>query len=299
VPCDVTIVVVTYNSSPLLGTLLESLPAALGSLSADVVVVDNGSSDGTADLAARRRDCRLVRSVNVGYAGGLNLGIRASLRTDAILVLNPDTRLDAGAIETMMRTLQEPGVGVVAPRILSPDGALVTSLRREPTLRRALGLSARGRPALSETVLELEEYERPRDVDWATGAVLLMSRDCYDAVGGWDESYFLYSEETDFCLRARELGWTTRYEPSAVAMHIGGGSGRNEVTHAMMAVNRVRLYARRHGRSSALAYLALSVLAEASWLVRGRSEARTAIRALLRPSARPPELGAGRRLIPQ
>ena len=172
------------------------------------------------------------------------------------------------------------------------------SLRREPTLLRALGLTATRLPALSEYVAQQEDYQRPTTVDWALGAVLLMSRACYDAVGGWDDSYFLYSEETDFCLRARDLGFTTRYEPAAVVVHIGGQSGQSDQTHSMQIVNRVRLYRRRHGLVAAWFYFFLTVASELSWLARGRAESRCAIRALLRPSLRPSELRCSDQLMP-
>jgi N-acetylglucosaminyl-diphospho-decaprenol L-rhamnosyltransferase len=296
---DLDVIIVTYRSADVIGDLLDSLPAALAGLSADVVVVDNGSTDGTIELVEARGDCRLVRSANVGYAGGLNRGVRESVAAEAILFLNPDVRLHPGAVPEMMEALKEPDTGIVAPQVRSPAGALEFSLRREPTVLNALGLSRTGRAALSEHVGDPREYVHPHPVDWATGAVMLVSRKCFDAVGGLDESFFLYSEEVDLCLRARDAGWLTRYEPRAVAMHIGGGSGRSEKTHAMQIVNRVRLYRRRNPGPTSWAYFGLAVLSELSWLARGQRESRFAIAALLRPSRRPPELGCSHTLMPR
>jgi GT2 family glycosyltransferase len=135
-------------------------------------------------------------------------------------------------------------------------------------------------------------------VDWALGAVLLMSRKCFDALGGWDESYFLYSEETDLSLRARDIGLLTRFEPNSVAIHIGGQSGRNNKTHAMQIVNRVRLYRRRNGVLASWCYYWLTVASELSWVARGHQQSRFAIAALLRPSLRPAELRCSDRLLP-
>jgi N-acetylglucosaminyl-diphospho-decaprenol L-rhamnosyltransferase len=229
---DLAVVIVTYNSAHDIGGLLDSLPAALDGLTADVVVVDNGSADGTADLVAARGDCRVVRSANVGYAGGINRGVREAAPAGAILILNPDARLSEHAVPPLLEALREPGTGIVVPQLRSADGALEPSLRREPTLLRALGLEKTGMAALSERVGDAAQYTYPHLVDWAQGAAVLMSRDCFEALQGWDESFFLYSEETDLSLRARDLGLFTRYEPRSVVVHTGGGSGRNDMTHA-------------------------------------------------------------------
>ena len=111
-------------------------------------------------------------------------------------------------------------------RSISAEGALELSLRHEHTLLRALGLTRTGLAIFSGDVSRPADYTSPRIVDWAIGAILLMSRKCYEALGGWDESFFLYSEETDLSLRARDAGILTRYEPRSVAVHIGGQSGQ-------------------------------------------------------------------------
>jgi N-acetylglucosaminyl-diphospho-decaprenol L-rhamnosyltransferase len=296
---DIDVVIVTYNSARVVGDLLDSLPAALDGLTADVVVVDNGSADETVSLLESRGDCHVVRSANVGYAAGINRGVREAAGSDAILVLNPDARLHARSVAPLLQALHEPHTGIVAPQVRSPDGSLELSLRRKPTLLRALGLTRTGIPALSEYVGAAGEYAHPHVVDWALGAALLMSRACFDALDGWDESYFLYSEETDLSLRARDIGLLTRYEPRSVAVHIGGQSGRNDKTHAMQIINRVRLYRRRNGVVASWGYYWLTIASELSWLARGHRQSRSAILGLLRPSLRPPELACSRRLLPR
>lgn len=296
---DIDVVIVTYNSAHVVGGLLDSLPGALGGLTADVVVVDNGSADHTAEFLESRADCRVVRSANVGYAGGINRGVREVSGADAILILNPDVRLHEGAIPPLVEALREPNTGIVAPQVRSPDGALELSLRRRPTVLRALGLTRTGVSVLSEYVRDGDDYARPHVVDWALGAVLLMSRACFEALGGWDESYFLYSEETDLSLRARDIGLLTRYEPRSVVVHIGGQSGRNEKTHAMMSINRVRLYRRRNSLLASWCYYWLTIACEFSWLMRGQRESRFAILSLLRPSLRPRELSCSSQFLPE
>jgi N-acetylglucosaminyl-diphospho-decaprenol L-rhamnosyltransferase len=296
---DLDIVIVAYNSVKVIGELLDSIPAAVDGLTYEIVVVDNGSTDGTPKLLAVRDDCQVIYSVNTGYAGGINRGVRAGTSAEAILVLNPDVRLQEKSVPPLVAALSTPHTGIIVPQVRSPSGVLERSLRREPSPLRALGLNWTGIPAFSEYLGNASEYERPRIVDWALGAVMLMSRKCYDAVGGWDESFFLYSEETDLCLRARDVGFLTLYEPCSVAIHSGGGSGRDHRTHTMQIVNRVRLYRRRHGTASSWCYFCLAIASELSWLLRGRSRSWYAMLALIQPARRPAEINCSDHLLPR
>jgi N-acetylglucosaminyl-diphospho-decaprenol L-rhamnosyltransferase len=295
---DLAIVIVTYNSESVVTQLLDSLPAGLGGLSANVVVVDNGSHDRTAAIVSKRDDCQLVKSTNTGYAGGINIGFRAAAEENAVLILNPDLVLGPACIEPLLTRLSQPNVGVVVPRVLNPDGSIHQSLRREPTFLRAVGLGKTGIPLLSEYVTDPAAYEFPSAVDWALGAAMMISRECFDALDGWDASYFLYSEETDFCLRAENLGWRTWYEPASWVTHIGGRSGRNDDTHVMQIINRVRLYSRRHRAAGSFAYYCLAILSELSWIARGHRQSRAAVRALLKPSTRPESLKCSESFVP-
>ncbi len=290
------IIIVTYNSQACIGELLESL---VGSGADSIVVVDNGSSDTTVPLIEGWPGVGLVRSTNVGYAGGVNRGVRAVPDADAYLVLNPDLVVYPGLIPALMTALVDPGVGLVVPQVLGTDGHRQDSLRREPSIPRALGLNWTGMELFSEYVKGDDAYLMPCDVDWALGAAIMFTRECYEAIGPWDESFFLYSEETDFCLRARDAGWRTRFVPEAVVVHHEGGSGRSDATHVMQIVNRVRLYARRHSKPAGYTYLALNVLSELSWIARGHQQSRASVRGLLLPRTRPPELGCGQTLLPR
>ncbi|MFB6612113.1 glycosyltransferase family 2 protein [Agromyces sp. NPDC056379] len=295
---DVAAVVVTYNSEQHISDLLDTLPAAFATTSYSVVVVDNGSTDGTIELLSRRTDCTVVPSTNDGYAAGINLAVRSSPEAEAILILNPDTKLDADAVPRMLAVLRRPGVGIVAPRIREQDGSLSRTLRRAPTLRRVGGLSFTGLASFAERIEDARAYEHEQEVDWAVGAILLVGRQCYEAVGGLDESYFLYSEETDFCLRARGAGGVTVYTPVAGAMHIGGGSGESVTTHTMKAVNRVRVYRRQTGPVRAWLYFSMTVLIEVRRAIRWHGASWPTVRALLRPTERPAALGASDTFLP-
>jgi GT2 family glycosyltransferase len=296
---EITVIIVTYNSAHVVGHLLDSLPDALDGLSAEIVVVDNGSTDGTPELIEAQGNSTLVRSTNVGYAGGINRGVRAGRGRGPILILNPDVQFQPGAIPRMIEALGFPNTGIVAPQVRDCNGNLYFSLRREPTLPRALGLTSTRLPALSESCNRTEDYCSPHAVDWALGAVLLVDRACFEALGGWDESFFLYSEETDFSLRARDAGWLTRYEPSALAIHIGQQSGYNPTTHAMQILNRVRFYRRRHGVLASLAYFVLALASEGYRAVLAVEQSRRAVVALLVPNRRPPELNCSSTFLPR
>lgn len=296
---EVLVVVVAYNSSHVIDMLLDSLPAAFDGIAHEVVVVDNASSDGTAEQVRRRGDCTVVEAPNLGYSAGINRGVAEMVGDGPIYVLNPDVRLAAGSVRPMLEALQDPRIGIAVPRVTDEHGRLSRSMRREPTLPRALGLGRTRRPLLSDSVDDPAAYDHAQACDWALGAVMLVSRECYEKLDGWDESYFLYAEETDFCLRARDQGWLTWYVPEASAMHIGGQSGQNAKTGAMLALNRVRLYGRRHGHLATSLYFAASVVAELSRIPRRYPLAKAAARALLVPAARPRELGLSDGFLPR
>lgn len=296
---DVAAVVVTYNSEEHISALLDSIPRAMGSLAYSVVVVDNGSKDGTLEILHARTDCTMIESTNDGYAAGMNRAVRASPDSRTILILNPDAALDADSVPRLVEVVERPGVGIVAPRVREADGSLSPTLRRGPTMGRVGGLSFTGLPAFTERIEDPEAYRTEHEVEWAVGAILLVARPCYDAVNGLDESYFLYSEETDFSLRAKDAGWTTVYTPHAGAMHIGGGSGESAATHMMKQINRVRLYRRRTGTLRASVYFGLTVLTELRRAILGHEKSWPTVRALLRPTLRPPLLNASDSILPR
>jgi N-acetylglucosaminyl-diphospho-decaprenol L-rhamnosyltransferase len=226
---------------------------------------------------------------NLGYAGGINVGRQHAGPYAALLVVNPDAVLAPGAIGEMSAALHDPAIGIVAPRLLGSDGRSYPSLRRRPTLGRAIGdglLGSRlpGRPGwLSEIIRDEASYGRRQAVYWAGGAALLISAACDRAVGPWDERYFLYSEETDYATRARKAGFRVEYVPTARVFHRGGGSGKSSDLTALMAVSRLRYLEKHHKRPRA--YRAAHVVTE---LLRSADPAhRAALRAILRRSTWP------------
>jgi N-acetylglucosaminyl-diphospho-decaprenol L-rhamnosyltransferase len=298
---DCAVIIVSYNSARYIARLLDSLPAAASGLRIRCIVVDNGSQDETLPIVRLRNDVMVVETGrNLGYSGAINVGRAHAGMSSSLLILNPDMVLEPGAIVRLSRALDEPGVGVAVPMLLTGKGDLYLSLRREPNLIGALGEALFGshlawRPSwLSDTVRDHLAYQNSQDVAWAGGAALLISAACNEAVGDWDDDrFFLYSEETDFAARARRHGFRIHYVPSARVCHEEGGSGRSPALGALLAVNRVRYYEKYHSEPAAWLFRAIVILHH---LLRSAyPDHRVALKALVRRS-RWPDLPGGRRV---
>jgi GT2 family glycosyltransferase len=298
-PPLISLVVVTYRSAALLPDFFGSLPDALiGSPAHELVVVDNASGDETIETVSRLAPeaLRVVRDSNGGYAAGVNAGLAVARGTRAVMILNPDVRMKTGSIAALLQGLDEPKVGICVPRLVGEDGKLQHSLRRAPTALRAwgdalLGGTLAGRlPPLGETVINHSAYFERTRADWASGAAMLVSRECLRTVGLWNESFFLYSEETEYCLRVREAGFFVELIPEAEAVHIGGEMSESPRLWAMQVWNRIRLHRARNGTLPSCAFHAGVILNEALRVACGRKIHRAGLAAALFASARPPEV---------
>jgi N-acetylglucosaminyl-diphospho-decaprenol L-rhamnosyltransferase len=286
----VAVVVVTYNSEHLLDGLLTSFAEGLKGVSWHLTVADNASADNTVSMLRRLApEATLIEmGRNAGYAAGINAAVKAARSHSAILVLNPDVRLMPGCIAELLGALG-PGTGLAVPELLDSRSELIESMRREPTVLRAwadalLGARRAGRyPVLGEVVTDRRLYRRETVTDWAEGSTLLISAECWQRCAPWDESFFLYSEETDFALRARDAGFVTRYVPSAQAVHLEGGSAQSPRLWTLVTLNRVRLFSRRNGKIRTVAYWGALVCREASRAVLGKPTSRAAVKALVNP----------------
>ncbi|GAA3884224.1 hypothetical protein GCM10022243_56240 [Saccharothrix violaceirubra] len=264
------VVVVTFHSADVVADCLRSVAVALESVpDGRVVVVDNASTDDTLDVVRRTApDARIVARVsNDGFAAGVNAGFAAAPDCD-ILVLNPDVRLAPDAITLLLAALDQERTGIVVPRLRDADGGHQLSLRRAPTPLRALGEALLGGTragrvaALGELVVDPRRYEGAGTTEWATGAAWLISRECREALGTVEERYFLYSEETEYMLRAGREGYAIRYEPRARAVHLGGEQSTSPLLWSMATTNRVRMVRERNGRATALLMWLVVVLNE-------------------------------------
>jgi GT2 family glycosyltransferase len=238
---DLSLIILNYNTREHLRVCLASVLAegstsvSNGSLSAEVIVVDNASDDDSADMVAAEFPwVTLIRAPkNGGYAYGNNLALRQA-HGDAIMLLNPDTVLNPGAIaELLARLMEHPEAGIVGPLLLRPNGSMHLACRRsfptpEVAFYRLSGLSRvfPKSPRFGRYNLTYLAPDEPLEVDSVCGACLVVRRRVVDAIGLLDERFFMYGEDLDFCLRAKRAGWTVRYEPSVVVQHQHGAASR-------------------------------------------------------------------------
>jgi N-acetylglucosaminyl-diphospho-decaprenol L-rhamnosyltransferase len=244
---DVTAVTVTLNGLPWIERCLESL----GGL--DTIVVDHGSSDGTLDVVRDRfPDVRLIEQANTGYGAGLNAGFRAS-SPRYWLVINSDAWVVDDAVDRLVAFADaHPDAAVVAPRLRNPDGTLQRSVRGFPTLWRLateyffLRKLAPRSHALNAFYAGDFDHDSVRPVEWVMGSCFLVRRSAADAVGLFDEDFFLFSEETDWCYRFHEAGWAVWFTPEAETVHVGGAThgGRMFVENVR---GHVRWFAKHRG----------------------------------------------------
>ncbi|MEV4252688.1 glycosyltransferase, partial [Spirillospora sp. NPDC049652] len=281
---------------------LDSIPGgAEGTLLRAVVVVDNASRDDTtriAEDAAAELPLRVIGTGrNAGYSAAINAGtaVLDLDDLDAVFVMNPDCRFQNGALAVLAGALAEaPGRGIAVPRLLHPDGRMQPSLFRRPSVRRVWldALLGGRRSRWGEKITEASAYTRAHEVDWATGAAQLLSVETIRRVGPWDESFLLYSEETDYALRAADVGLATWFEPSAGVTHLGGESDTSPMLYSLLTVNRVRLFKQRRGTLAAVPFFLGITLGELLRALAGRRTSRAALAALLLPSHRIRELKA-------
>jgi GT2 family glycosyltransferase len=252
---DISVVIVSYNGRDYLRRCLGSLREHTQGLEYEVVVVDNASPDGSADMvAAEFPFVRLLRQPgNAGLSPALNQGIRLG-SGEMVVLMNPDTELQDNAFAAMARHLRDqPDVGVLGPRILDDDGSLQLSCRRFPTFsiaffnRYSLLTRLLPRNPFSTHYLMTDfDHSHTAEVDWLSLACWMVPRRLFDEVGFLDEGYFLYSEDVDFCQRVNRSGRKVVYFPQASMVHHIGRSTRTLPNRSV--VERYRSMWRYYGK---------------------------------------------------
>jgi GT2 family glycosyltransferase len=248
---DVSVVVVTWNALPFIEQCLDSVRGR------DVVIVDHGSTDGTLDFVrASHPEARIVEQENKGMGGGNNAGMRIA-NGRYFFLLNSDAWVVGDGLDRLVAYADEhPEAAVVGPRLLNPDGSLQRSVRAEPTLWRLATeylfirkLAPRSR-LLNPLYAGGFAHNEEREVDWLYGPALLVRRDAVDAVGLFDEDFFMFSEEVDWMTRFRRAGWQVLFYPGAEVVHVGGAShgGRLYVENLR---GHLRFMAKHRGRRAA------------------------------------------------
>ena len=309
---DLSIVIVSWNVRDLLRRCLLSVIREQGAvirdqgsgtrdqgsgtshrfLATEIIVVDNGSTDGSIEMMRGEFPAvhLIANASNPGFPAANNQGL-AVARGRYVLLLNPDTEVVGEALATMLAFADsQPDVGVVGPQLLNPGGSVQSSRRRFPTLATAFFESTWLQPYAPRRLLErYYVFDRPddatQDVDWVKGAALLARREALERVGPMDEKFFMYSEELDWCRRFREAGWRVVYLPTAQVVHHEGKSSEQVVAarHIHFQTSKVRYFSKYHGAVAAEGlrlfllghYVWQLGLEGAKWLVGSKRPMRT------------------------
>jgi GT2 family glycosyltransferase len=285
----VSLSIVSFNTRDLLRECLASLQERAGEADLEITVVDNGSTDGSVEMVRAHFPQVLVVEAgeNLGYGRANNLALQ-NARGDFVWILNSDTTIEPGAIADMAAWMEaHPKCGAIGSRLILPDGTTQPSCAGDPSLWAVFceqtflyKLLPGGRYTGSYAMTNLTDwsYDEPRSVPQVCGASLFVRRETWRATGGFDPSYFMYFEDTDWCVRAREANWEIWFLPqSRVRHHLGASSGGSWRTRAMMVfhynLGRLLFFGRRRGPrvARALKYLlCLGALARLlAWAILG------------------------------
>ncbi len=224
---DLSIVILNYKTRGLLKECLKGIKMVQPKLDYEIIVVDNGSNDGTPQMMAEFfPDIRFIEAgVNLGYAKGNNLGIRQA-KGQYVMIMNPDIVVFPGVLERLATVMDSrPDVGVVAPKLLNPDKSLQFSCYRFPDFwipiyrRTPLGKLNFAKKKLDEYFLKDWDHNSPREVDWLLGGCLLIRKKALEEVGFLDERYFAYFDDVDLCRSMWQKGWKVIYFPEVSVVH--------------------------------------------------------------------------------
>ncbi|EFO79519.1 glycosyl transferase family 2 [Oscillochloris trichoides DG-6] len=258
---SLAIVILNYNRADLLADCLESIYAAPMRCSLNVWVVDNASSDGSAEMVRTRfpQAQLIVSPINGGFSHGNNLALRQILTpahaTDYVLLLNNDTLVPAGALDGLVEYLEQHGtVGAVGPKLLLPDGSLDLACRRsfptpEVALYRMLGLARLfpHSPRFARYNMTYLDPDQETEVDSLVGACMLIRHQVLREVGLLDEAFFMYGEDLDWAYRIKTYGWRIVYYPRVIVHHYKrAASTRRAIPSIRAFYDAMRIFHRKH-----------------------------------------------------
>jgi len=267
---DISVVIVNWNTKAFVLDCIQSIRSRSQGLQIEIIVVDNASQDGSPEAIRQQfPEVHLVEnSTNCGFARGNNIGM-ARARGRYVCLVNSDCVVLDGCFQRLHRYMEDHAdVGIVGPKLLWKDRTLQLSCRKLPSLWNALcpalGLTKifPGVPFLSGEHMGYFGHDEIRDVDVLVGAFLMVRKSAVDAVGGMDESYFMYCEEVDWCKRFVKAGWRVVFNPEAEAIHHGGGSSANEPTrcHREYCLSNLKYWRKHHSRPRELGFRAILLL---------------------------------------
>ena len=255
---QLSIIIVNYNVCAFLESALIAVRKAIGSMHAEVIVVDNASSDGSVEMMCNKfPDIRLiVNEQNVGFAKANNIALKVCCGKH-ILLLNPDTLVQEDTFRIMLEYLEaHPQIGLAGCKTLNPDGTLQLACRRSfPTpwvaLTKILGLSSLfpHTTAFGKYNLTYLPSDQTYEVDAVSGSFMFLRREVYETIGGLDEEFFMYGEDLDWCYRIQQAGWKIAYIPSTQIIHYKGQSARrSDIDEVKLFYQAMRLFVKKHFR---------------------------------------------------
>jgi len=266
---DLSIVIISYNTLELTRACLDSIIPRLGSLSAEIIVVDNASADGSSEMVKERfPSVRLIQnSINVGFAAANNQAFLLA-QGDFVLLLNSDTVVLGDVLPKSVDYLRAHSLdGAMGCRVLNTDRSMQRTCSGYPSLLRLLNMTIGLDRLLIIDALDsyqLRNWQRDtdREVEVITGCYLLVRRSIIESVGPLDDSFFFFGEETDWCLQIRRAGWKLRFAPVGEIIHHGGGSVKklNYRRDVMLTGATIRLHKKNAGLvAAAVAFLILAM----------------------------------------
>lgn len=268
---DVTVSIVNWNTRDELRDCLNSVLAQDGSLSVEVIVVDNTSSDASVEMVRDEfgdKVTLIANSENRGFGAAHNQAIARSAGR-YVLILNPDGRIPSPNVLRRMVDYMDanPAIGILGPRILNPDGSLQFSARRFPPMfagifrHTILGKLFPNNRFVRGYLMTDNAHDQIMDVDWLSGSALLVRREAFDQIGVFDERFFMYCEDVDLCKRAHDAGWRVVYYPEVEISHrIGAASDKNPIAMIKQHHRSMLRYFLKHNRRSPKILLAPMVL---------------------------------------
>lgn len=290
---DLSIVIISYNTKAMTEECLSSVFGNMGRLRVQVIVIDNNSQDGTVEMIRKEfPEVELIRNEdNRGFAAANNQGF-AIARGDYVLLLNSDTIVLGDVLQKSLRYMEtHDNVGAFGCRVLNTDRTVQKTCSGYPTLGRLLLMTVGLDRAPADFGLDTYRLLRwsrdsERDVEVITGCYLMVRHRVIEEVGGLDERFFFFGEETDWCLRIRGAGWSTRFAPVGEIVHHGGGSVRklNFKRDVMLTDATVRLHRKNGGRWAGIGAFLILACFNASrallWGLRAPTSAAARARAM-------------------
>lgn len=272
VQVDISVVIVTWNVRKYVEECLKSLENQVGCPAMEVIVVDNNSSDGTAELIAEHfRHVKFIRSSsNLGFSRANNVGLR-HCKGKYICLINPDVNLKPDCLAKIIAFMeQDPSIGILGPQMLASDGRVRRSCMRFPSAWNifcsAMGLDAVIKSSRFFGGLQMRDFRFDRicDVDVLNGWFWVVKQDALEQVGPLDERFFMYGEDVDWCYRFYQDGWRAVFYPEAQAVHYGGASSARAPVRFYVEMKKAdaQFWRKHHRRRGRLFYLATICLHE-------------------------------------